>query len=254
MKMSLNKKFLFFLFLSFPVLVMSREVEEKFERANNAYIEEQYQEAADLYAGLVEEGYQNAALFYNLGNTYYRLNKIPEAILFFEKAQKLNPRNEDYQYNLSLAKTRIIRPLEEVPEFFLNNWWRSLAEFIPSTGWSILGLILLWAGMAGGIVWLLGKKRWNRKLGFFLGVFFLSVCILPFLLAGSRVKMAAQHESAIVLQSGTALKSAPESDQDLTEIPAGTKIKLIDIIGDWHKAQLPNGEIGWIRQEVFEKI
>ncbi len=66
--------------------------------------------------------------------------------------------------------------------------------------------------------------------------------------------MAKQENAGIVMQHGVGLKSAPESDQEVASVPGGTKIKLIDAIGNWYKVELPNGETGWLPSVVFEKI
>lgn len=236
------------------LMLVAQDAADKFERANNAYVEGNFEQSEDLYRQLLEEGYDSSELYFNLGNTYYRLDQIPLAILYYEKALKVHPRNKDYQYNLSIAKSKIEEPLEEVPEFFLNNWWRTMAGWMPSSLWGILGLVFLWAGVAGGVFWLLGRERVHRKTGFVLGIIALALCILPFLLANSRQQMAKQENAGIVMQHGVGLKSAPESDQEVASVPGGTKIKLIDAIGNWYKVELPNGETGWLPSVVFEKI
>jgi tetratricopeptide (TPR) repeat protein len=249
------KKFLIFSLCFFGSLILGAQDEaEKFERANNAYVEGNFEQSEDLYRQLLEAGYDSADLYYNLGNTYYRLDQIPLAILYYEKALKKRPLHKDYKYNLSVAKSKIEQPLEEVPEFFLDNWWRIMASWLPSTIWGILGLVFLWAGVAGGVFWLLGRERVHRKRGFVLGIIALAFCILPLLLANSRLQMSKQENTGIVMQHGIGLKSAPESDQEISSVPGGTKIKLIDAIGNWYKVELPNGETGWLPAVVFEKI
>lgn len=250
----MNKLTLLIFSLVLSISLAAQDTAEKFERANNAYIEGNFDESESLYQGLIDNGYDSAELYYNLGNTYFRMDQIPQAILYYEKALKINPRNKDYQYNLDIAKSKIAEPLEEVPEFFLNNWWRNMANWMPSTGWSVIGLVFLWIGIAGGIFWLIGRERRHRKLGFLIGVMAFAFCFLPFLLAKSNVQMSQETNAAIIMQHGIALKSAPESDQDLANVPGGTKVNLLDKIGTWHKVQLPNGETGWLPGVVFEEI
>ncbi len=128
------------------LMLVAQDAADKFERANNAYVEGNFEQSEDLYRQLLEEGYDSSELYFNLGNTYYRLDQIPLAILYYEKALKVHPRNKDYQYNLSIAKSKIEEPLEEVPEFFLNNWWRTMAGWMPSSLWGILWLVFFFMG------------------------------------------------------------------------------------------------------------
>jgi tetratricopeptide (TPR) repeat protein len=57
---------------------------ELFEQANELYKQEKYQEALEKYQTITSADYASAELYYNIGNTYFKLNKIPHAILFSE--------------------------------------------------------------------------------------------------------------------------------------------------------------------------
>lgn len=252
--MKLKRIFFLLLFSTGILIGNAQDGAKRFEQANAAYLDGDFKEAENLYIALINEGFESPELYYNFGNTNFRLNKIPESILYYEKALKLSPRNKDYQYNLSIAMEKIVNPLEEVPEFFLDNWWRSMSNFFSATTWSIIAMSLLWIGITGIIIWLIGKTRSGRKMGFLLGVTALLLCILPFLLAGSRAKMVNKSHFGIVMKNDASLKSAPESDQVVLDVPTGTKVVFLDKIGDWKKVQLPNGESGWMSEKMIENI
>ena len=67
-----------------------------------------------------------------LGNTYYKLDDIPSALLYFEKAHKLNPADEDINFNIRLARSKTTDKLDEVPEFFATAWWHSFILFLSA--------------------------------------------------------------------------------------------------------------------------
>ena len=86
----------------------SAPVDLWFEKANQAYTNEQYDSAAFYYEKIVESGTSNSAVFYNLGNTCFRQNKIGLARYYFEKAAKLDPQDPDIVSNIRYIKANII--------------------------------------------------------------------------------------------------------------------------------------------------
>src|SRR4030081_1101415 len=88
-------------FLAGPVFAAD---DGTFAKANQAYAEARFQEAAEGYESLVQAGHWNAALFYDLGNAYYRLGSFGKAILNYERALTLDPRQPEADANLRLAR------------------------------------------------------------------------------------------------------------------------------------------------------
>lgn len=242
------------LFLMTGMPLKAENTTEIFEQANKLYQEGDFQQAAELYSSLIEEDYYSEELFYNLGSTYYRLNRHAEAILYYEKALKLNPNESNYLHNLAIVNSKINSDTEKNPEFFLNKWWGNLTSFASASGWSVLALFLFWTGIAGGLIWLFANKRRHKKLGFFLGTILVFASILPFLMANGRANTLSSSKAGIIMESGITLKAAPESDVVVEEMKAGTKVKLVDVIGEWEKVELPNGEIGWLHRDNIGKI
>ncbi|MGM3047353.1 tetratricopeptide repeat protein, partial [Bacillus cereus group sp. BC303] len=72
-------------------------------------------------------GQEAGDVYFNLGNAYYKSNNIALAILNYERAVKLNPDNEDYQFNLKLANQRIEDKIDEAPQLFLTEWKNGIA-------------------------------------------------------------------------------------------------------------------------------
>ena len=78
------------LLLSFSVF--SQTNENPFEKATQYYDQGEYQNAIDQYKSILKSGKESSALYYNLANTYYKLNHVPESIYYYEKALQLNPK------------------------------------------------------------------------------------------------------------------------------------------------------------------
>ena len=63
------------------------------------------------------------------------------------------------------------------------------------------------------------------------------------------------EQSAIVTNPTVTVKSSPdEKSTDIFVIHEGSKIQLIDHIGNWYEIRIVNGSVGWVQQENFEKI
>ena len=104
------------LFMTTTTVVAQASMEPLVEQGNTAYNEGDYQKAISLYEQTLKMGQHSAALYFNLGNAYYRLNKVAQSIYYFEKAKQLNPKDEDIQINSAFAQNMTIDAIENLPE------------------------------------------------------------------------------------------------------------------------------------------
>src|SRR3954468_3399935 len=87
-----------------PVNPLHAAGEATFEKANAAYSEGRFEEAATGYESLIREGKSHANLFYDLGNARYRLGDFGKAILNYQRPLPLEPRHPEADANLRLAR------------------------------------------------------------------------------------------------------------------------------------------------------
>jgi tetratricopeptide (TPR) repeat protein len=124
-----------------------------FEQGNVAYQKGDFVAARDLYEKTVAEGWGGAALFYNLGNTYFRLGQWGRARLWYERAWREDRRDEDIRYNRDLVR-RQVGDMEEGTDRVIG--WSGVL-------WGVTGLVQLI--FFGGLMWGAGITY----LGYFLG-------------------------------------------------------------------------------------
>ena len=105
-------------------------------KANKAYSDGMYANAAELYKQVIATGNVSWELYYNLGNASFKMNDIASAVLYYEKARKLNPGSEDVDFNLKVANNRISDKIEPIPEFFIKKWFRNAVELFPLDRWA----------------------------------------------------------------------------------------------------------------------
>ncbi|MFN7117990.1 MAG: tetratricopeptide repeat protein [Saprospiraceae bacterium] len=223
--------------------------------ANAAYQQNDFAGAIQQYEALLQKGYHSEALYYNLGNSYYRTNNLGKAVLNYERALLLDPNDTDIQHNLSLVRDRLPDEIDALPTFFLARWWNGLSGWLSAQYWSIMTIGLVWLSVAGLTLWLLGSARRYKKIGFIAGLSLLVLSLLTFALAGSRNQTIANSNRAVVQAKEIVLRSAPdEASKAVFTLHAGTTIQLLDQIGKWHKVVLQNGEQGWLPDASFEQI
>ena len=105
-----------------PMIMMANGTKALFQKANEKYEQQNYDSCIVLLDSIVNMGFESTDLYYNLGNAWFKNGEIAKAILYYEKAKKLEPNNADVNYNLALANTKIADKIEAVPVFFLTKW------------------------------------------------------------------------------------------------------------------------------------
>ncbi len=225
------------------------------EEANKVYNEGSFEQATELYETVIQNGYESAEVYYNLGNAFFKQNKIAAAILNYEKAKKLEPNDENINFNLKIANSRIVDKIETVPELFYMQWWNSLIYALTVDQWGMLSTATFILLLVMALIFLLWRLVWLKKLSFWFGVLFLISSISTYALANQKFNSFKKDYEAIVFTPTVTVKSSPtESSIDLFVIHEGTKVELTDNVAEWYEIIIANGSVGWVRATDIEKI
>lgn len=223
--------------------------------ANSKYNNGLYDSALSLYHQVINEGIESGELYYNLGNAYFKNNDIASAILYYEKAKRLLPNDEEIDYNLNLANSMIVDKIEKVPELFYYRWWNFFYNKLGADAWSIFTLISFTFLIVTIGLFIMSKKRQNRKVSFYLGLLFLIITVTSLALASQKFNTSIKQNEAIVFTSSITVKSSPTKNAvDLFVIHEGTKVKIIDKIDNWVEIKIQNGSIGWLPEKSIKSI
>ncbi|QLH52797.1 MAG: hypothetical protein CH6_0131 [Candidatus Kapaibacterium sp.] len=230
-------------------------IDSLFYKANEYYARGEFQNAIELYQKILSEGFRSKELLFNLGNCYYRLGEYHKSILYYERAKILDPFDEDINFNLQMANLHTVDKIQEIPKFFLKQWWEDLRDSLASNQWAIFSVITIWIAFSLFSIFLLVYNSKVRKIAFFSGIVFIFLFLMSTSLDYSRYKYETNHNWAIVFNINAYIKSSPEeSSTDLFILHQGTKVEIMDEIGNWYKIRLPNGHIGWIKKTDLERI
>ncbi len=231
------------------------QLDEQFKTANENYKNENFDEAIKQYEQLIEQGYQGASLFYNLANSYYRKNKIGYAILYYEKALLLSPNDDDIKHNLALAKLRTVDKIEELPQFFLFNWWDSLLSVFSLTGWTIFAYVVFIGLIFSIMLYTFSSKPNYQKLAVLLGSILFVFLIISSSLIFIKYNREVNEKHGIVLSEVANVKLSPdEKSDDAFIIHEGLKVKFEDKVENWIEIRLTDGKVGWIKNSNVAEI
>ena len=233
----------------------SNNPDELWQIANTAYNAGNYAQAEECYTRIVEQGLHSAALYYNLANAHFKQDELGKAMLYYNRALRLRPNDEDIRHNLEYAEQSTKDSIEEIPEFFLKTWIKSLRGALSCTAWSILSLLMLVAALACGLLYLLAQRLSLRKIGFYLMAVTALLFVVTTAFAWSERNMLVERSEAIIMNSAVSIKSSPDrSATELFVLHEGTKVTIGETIDGWAEVRIADGRKGWIEQERIERI
>lgn len=224
-------------------------------KANKAYSAGAYQQAATLYQQVVSNGFEASELYYNLGNAYFKCNDMPSAILYYEKALKLNPRDEYVKNNIQVANTKITDKILPLPELFYKRWWNALQNLFEMDTWAVILIVNVVLFFIAISFYLISNAMVVRKASFWCGILLFIFSTFSFLFASNRYHTLTRQKEAIIFTPSLTVKSSPDDNStDLFILHEGTKVSVTDKVGQWREVKIANGSVGWVKAETFREI
>ncbi len=225
------------------------------KEAEVAYTKEDYTKAIELYEGLLKSEGESAAVYYNLGNAYYKAGKIAPAILNYERCLMLNPGDNDARFNLQMARQKTVDKIESLGDFFLTKWFKSVENLASADSWGKIGIVCFLLFI--GCLVLFFFSRWIRlkKIGFYLGILFLILVVFANIFGSDQKEKMTIREHAIVFAPTVTVKSSPDaSGTDLFVLHEGTNVTVKSTLGEWSEIVLEDGNVGWMQSKDIETI
>lgn len=234
---------------------LGESLEQNFEKGNTLYQKGDFKGAVQIYESILNNGKESAEIYFNMGNSFYKLKDYASAILYYEKARMLSPGDEDINFNLSLANLKIVDKIEPAPQFFLNRWWDTMINQSSVDFWASLslGLLFLTAVLFG--LFYISNSIAQRRLFLLSGFFSFILFLAFFLFANIQYNLKAENKFAIIFSPSVYVKSSPDAKStDLFILHEGSKVKIVDQIGEWLKVKLANENEGWVQLNSLKEI
>ena len=227
-----------------------------FDEGNQLYQAGDFEAALERYAQILDDGLESGELYYNIGNTYFKLGELGPAILYYERSRRLMPGDDDLLANLELARSLTADEVAPLPGFWVfrvAGWWvGSLPR--PALVW-LVAVAYLTAMVALVLVMLrpaTALATWGRRLAIVGGTVTL---VFGLNLAVRELGIGAAEE-AVIMAEETAVQSAPSDDTTLQifAVHEGTKVRLDRRSEAWIEIVLEDGKVGWVRADQLEPI
>lgn len=226
-----------------------------FETGNDLYQKGKYQEALNAYESVVNNHKQSAELFYNLGNCYYKLNKVAPAIYNYEKALVLKPNDGDVLNNLKFAQKRTIDEIKVIPKVGFGKLLRDFTGIYHynTWGWISIGFSVLF--LLSFIGYYFSQITVSKRIFFFSMFVFVIMLMISVASAIFEKSHFENEKPAIVFVEMTDVRSEPQKmASTVVVLHEGTKVYVEEAVVGWEKVQLTDGTEGWIESKSIKEV
>jgi tetratricopeptide (TPR) repeat protein len=239
--------FLLLLLVLTANIVFSQERAEKFKKGVEYYTASNYQEALKEWLDIYDTGYRSAELDYNIGNAYFKLNNVPGAVLFYERAHLLKPADNNINYNLQISRSLVVDKFEEIPELFFVKWFDFLSLLLRTNTWAVISIIFFILSLVLLSAYIYSSRYRIKVIGFWAAILFLILSASSLTFTVRNRSLVYNSDKAVIFAPSVNGKSSPDnSGTDLFILHEGSKVIIEDSVGEWYEIKLSDGNKGWI--------
>jgi len=226
-----------------------------FEKGNQLYQKDNYQDAIANYESVLASGKQSAEVYFNLGNCYYKLHKVAPAIYNYEKALQLNPNDEEIKTNLDFARKMTIDDIKIVPKVGFHKLIEDFTSSYYYDTWAWIAVVFAIVFLGFFIGYYFSGTAFKKRI-FFTVMFLILLGIVISVSSGIYEKnRISSDKPAIVFAENTSVKGEPKSSSTETILlHEGTKVYVLESVANWKKVQLTDETTGWIQEDAIKEL
>lgn len=249
------KKLAILLFLLVSFSTLAQNTNDLFSNANSLYKEGNYEEAIKLYKQIESQNIASSELYYNLGNCYYKLNKVAPTIYNYEKALQLNPLNEDAKNNLILAKRLTLDRIEALPKSVFQKFNENYLQKLTYNAWAIVTVVISFIASILFLLFYFAYSPNKKRLYFSTSIISFLLLIISITITYSQYSQSKNTVEAIIFTEEISIKNEPTSNSDeVFTLHEGTKVLVLDSVDNWKKIKLADGKIGWTQSKNLKEL
>ena len=231
----------------FATLTAQAQDADAFTKGNAEYAAGRFREAVELYNRALERGETTAALFYNLGNAWFRSGEVGQAILQYQRALVLEPQHPEAQANLRLVRDQA-RALE-----LKRSWWDRVAGRATTGQYAVAAAVSFWcaAFFIAAVLLRRGRSGPLKVLAV------MSLLLAAAAIAALYVRENGKHGRALAIVTAKNVQArlaTADNAATVLVLPRGSEINILSKRGDWIYATLPNDLRGWIPADAAERV
>ncbi len=226
-----------------------------FEKGNQLYQKDNYQDAIANYESVLASGKQSAEVYFNLGNCYYKLHKVAPAIYNYEKALQLNPNDEEIKTNLDFARKMTIDDIKIIPKVGFHKLIEDFTSSYYYDTWAWIAVVFAFVFLGFFIGYYFSGTAFKKRI-YFTGMFLILLGIVISVSSGIYEKnRISSDKPAIVFAENASVKGEPKSSSTETILlHEGTKIYVLESVANWKKVQLTDETTGWIQEDAIKEL
>ncbi len=236
-----------FIFL-FTISILSQAQNASlFEKGGALYNEGKYQEAVSTYLSILESGQHSAPVYYNLANSYYKLNHIAPSIYYYEKALQLAPNDSDIKNNLRFAQNMTIDAIEELPQTGISKLVNNIIGTFTYEQWAMASIFFMFLFVIVYLLYYFALTPGKKRTAFAVAMLALLCTVFSVVFAYSQFNIEKANRPAIVFAKETLVKSEPNNrSTEVFMLHEGAKVQVQGEVDHWKKIRLADGKVGWI--------
>jgi tetratricopeptide (TPR) repeat protein len=212
-----------------------------FDAANKLYEQGKFPEAAAAYQQMIQSGKASSAIYFNLGNAFFKSGQLGRAIAAYRNAEKIAPRDPDVRANLQFVRGKV-----QSPTLSISGWERWL-DILTINEWALLAAAALWIWLALLAV-IQFRPGWKQSLRPLLWCGGLATLVLGGCVGAAWSGNSTQ--TAIVVVQDAATHNGP-----LDEAPTGptvhdgAELSVLDTKNDWLQVRVDSQRVGWLKRD-----
>lgn len=253
--MKYNIKASMLVFVLFLNIGFSQNLEIFFDKGNELYNKGEYELAIVEYNKILNENMHSSELYFNMGNSYYKLNRVAECNYYYEKALILSPKNKDILENLSYAKNMTLDSIEELPKTQFQEKADSIISFFSLSTWAFISIGLMFVFLVIAMLYLFSLKPLIKRVYFSLSLILLFTSFVISTFIWSESKKIDETKMGIIFSKELSVFSEPNNrNEEIFILHEGTKVQILDQLTGWEKIKLNNGSEGWVIKDQIKKL
>ncbi len=219
--------------------------------ANQLYEVGNFDDAIRIYQQIIDRGVEDSTLYYNLGNSYFGKGDLGRAILNYQRAALLAPRDSDIATNLAIARTQANATIgDSAPGplsilYDLTGNWLTLSEtaLLTMAIWFLMAILFL--------AWRLQERGISRTITRNASIVLFLVLTVAGLSLGSRLISERILPEGVVIAPVVAVSTEPgEQFESVFNLQNGAEVSLTETLGEWARLEVPGSQIeGWVPLE-----
>ena len=228
-----------------------------FEAGSKAYLDGEWNSALGHWQQIEESGFSSGALYYNIGNAFYKTGELGKAILYWEKAARLMGEDGDLTANLEIARAKLIDDLDEPVRLPVWDWFDRLRARFSSGALAYSGIMFCFMVFAA-----IALRRWIfRNIGIRKGLMTLTwvlviLTVFDLSLLTLKARDDLRQREGILIAGEAEILSAPAmgTGKLLFSLHEGTKVRIHRELEGWFEISAGKDRQGWIRKGALGVI